>query len=241
MLAGRGLGSELVRLQRHLEAFAVIGSKDLVIEDAFVRATGLPSCGCWGRGRATAGRSTAGSATASRSARSSRLRWWRQPRDGPRGGRGVRVPTPRAPRAQRRQPDRLRREPAAPGRSPAEVDAAIALLRHDTREMLDLAARGEMPTLLDRARYRRDQGFMTRLALRAVNRLMESSGGHALQDVQPTAAPPPRHPGRRAALLAALGRDRRAVRPSGPGPRPCPNRPGCSAPDILSGLFRMLR
>jgi 3-hydroxy-9,10-secoandrosta-1,3,5(10)-triene-9,17-dione monooxygenase len=67
----------------------------------------------------------------------------------------------------------------------AEVDAAIVLLRHDTREMLDLAARGEMPTLLDRARYRRDQAFMTRLALRAVNRLMETSGGHALQESNP--------------------------------------------------------
>jgi resorcinol 4-hydroxylase (FADH2) len=59
------------------------------------------------------------------------------------------------------------------------------VLRQETREMLDLAARGELPSLLDRARYRRDHAFVTRLALRAVNALMEEAGGHALQESNP--------------------------------------------------------
>jgi 3-hydroxy-9,10-secoandrosta-1,3,5(10)-triene-9,17-dione monooxygenase len=69
--------------------------------------------------------------------------------------------------------------------SSAEVDAARSVLRQNTREVLDRAARGEMPTLLDRARYRRDHAFMVRLGVRAVSRLFEASGGHALLESNP--------------------------------------------------------
>ena len=69
--------------------------------------------------------------------------------------------------------------------SSAEVDAARSLLRQNCREVLDLAARNEPPTLLDRARYRRDQAFAVRLSVRAVSRLFEEAGGHALLESNP--------------------------------------------------------
>ena len=69
--------------------------------------------------------------------------------------------------------------------SSAEVDAARSLIRQNTREVLDLAARGEAPTLLDRARYRRDQAFTVKLAVRAVSRLVEEGGGHTLLESNP--------------------------------------------------------
>ena len=69
--------------------------------------------------------------------------------------------------------------------SSAEVDAARSVLRQNTREVLDLAARGETPTLLDRARYRRDHAFMVKLGIRAIGRLFEASGGHALLESNP--------------------------------------------------------
>jgi len=67
----------------------------------------------------------------------------------------------------------------------AEVDAARALHRHDVREMLDKAARGEKFTELDRVRYRRDKAFTARLSVRAVNRLFEASGARAVLDSEP--------------------------------------------------------
>jgi len=69
--------------------------------------------------------------------------------------------------------------------SSAEVDAARSVLRQNTREILALAARGETPTLLDRARYRRDHAFMARLGIQAIDRLFEASGGHALLESNP--------------------------------------------------------
>ena len=62
----------------------------------------------------------------------------------------------------------------------AEVDAARSFHRHDVREMLDKAARGEEFTPLDRARYRRDKAFVARLCVQAVNRLFEASGARAV-------------------------------------------------------------
>ena len=176
----------MVRLQRHLEAFAVIGSKDLVIEDAFVPAHRAAELRLLGEGQSdgwalhrrlsyrlplrsilslTLVAPALGMARGVVEAFTSQLR----ERRGPSGASLTEAVANQLHLAE----------------ASAEVDAAIALLRHDTREMLDLAARDEMPTLLDRARYRRDQGFIPRLALRAVNRLMESSGGHALQDANP--------------------------------------------------------
>ncbi len=67
----------------------------------------------------------------------------------------------------------------------AEVDAARAFHRHDVREMLDKAARGEPFTPMDRARYRRDKAFVARLCVQAVNRLFEASGARGLLESQP--------------------------------------------------------
>jgi alkylation response protein AidB-like acyl-CoA dehydrogenase len=67
----------------------------------------------------------------------------------------------------------------------AEVDAARALMRQDYREVLDGAARGDEVSLADRARYRRDQTFAAQLCVRAVQRLFDGAGGHALYDANP--------------------------------------------------------
>jgi len=69
--------------------------------------------------------------------------------------------------------------------SSAEVDAARSLMRQNTREILDRVTRGETLSLLDRARYRRDQAFMVKLGVRAISRLVEGGGGHALLDSNP--------------------------------------------------------
>jgi 3-hydroxy-9,10-secoandrosta-1,3,5(10)-triene-9,17-dione monooxygenase len=67
----------------------------------------------------------------------------------------------------------------------AEVDAARALHRQDIREILDRAARGEGFSDLDRIRYRRDKAFISRLCVRAVDRLFEGSGARAVMDAEP--------------------------------------------------------
>ena len=67
----------------------------------------------------------------------------------------------------------------------AEVDCAHLLMRHDLQEMLTRAARGEMPILEARVRYRRDHAYIAKLAVQAVDRLFEVSGGHALFDASP--------------------------------------------------------
>jgi 3-hydroxy-9,10-secoandrosta-1,3,5(10)-triene-9,17-dione monooxygenase len=64
----------------------------------------------------------------------------------------------------------------------AEVDAARALHRHDIRELLDKAARGESPSERDRARYRRDKAFIAKLCVQAVNRVFDGSGARAVMD-----------------------------------------------------------
>lgn len=61
-----------------------------------------------------------------------------------------------------------------------EVDAARELFRHSIRDILEKAARGETYTPLERARYRRNKNFATRLCVQAVNRLFEASGGGAI-------------------------------------------------------------
>ena len=64
----------------------------------------------------------------------------------------------------------------------AEVDAARALVHRDVREILDRAAAGADYPAVDRARYRRDRAYATQLCLQAVNRIFDVSGGHALFD-----------------------------------------------------------
>jgi 3-hydroxy-9,10-secoandrosta-1,3,5(10)-triene-9,17-dione monooxygenase len=67
----------------------------------------------------------------------------------------------------------------------AEVDAARTLHRHDIREMLDKAARGDEFTEGDRARYRRDKAFVAKLSVQAVNRLFEAGGARAVLESEP--------------------------------------------------------
>jgi 3-hydroxy-9,10-secoandrosta-1,3,5(10)-triene-9,17-dione monooxygenase len=67
----------------------------------------------------------------------------------------------------------------------AEVDAARLIHRNSVREMFDKAARGEVFTELDRARYRRDKAFLSRLCLQAVNRLFEAGGAGAVLEADP--------------------------------------------------------
>ena len=64
----------------------------------------------------------------------------------------------------------------------AEVDAALALLREDIREIFQKAQSGETFSTLERARFRRDKAFVAQLCLRSINRLFDISGGHALFD-----------------------------------------------------------
>lgn len=64
----------------------------------------------------------------------------------------------------------------------AEVDAALALLRGDIREIFQKARDGERFSVLDRARFRRDKAFVTQLSASSVNRIFDISGGHALLD-----------------------------------------------------------
>lgn len=67
----------------------------------------------------------------------------------------------------------------------AEVDAAREFFRRTIREILEKAARGEMFTNLERARYRRNKTFAAKLCVQAVNRLFAGSGGGALQESEP--------------------------------------------------------
>jgi 3-hydroxy-9,10-secoandrosta-1,3,5(10)-triene-9,17-dione monooxygenase len=66
-----------------------------------------------------------------------------------------------------------------------EVDAARELHRRSIREILGKAERGEEFTNLERARYRRDKTFAARLCVKAVNRLVEASGGGAIGESEP--------------------------------------------------------
>ena len=69
--------------------------------------------------------------------------------------------------------------------SSAELDAARALLARDIQEILRKGAAGERFTKLERARFRRDKAFITQICLQAVNRLFDLSGGHGLFNSAP--------------------------------------------------------
>jgi alkylation response protein AidB-like acyl-CoA dehydrogenase len=66
-----------------------------------------------------------------------------------------------------------------------EAWAARLIMRQDIHEILARARGNEMPTLEERLRARRNQAYVATLCLRAVNRLFEASGGHALFDASP--------------------------------------------------------
>ena len=68
------------------------------------------------------------------------------------------------------------------GEAAAEVQAARLIMRHDSREIFARAEHNGMPTLDDRVRYRRDQAYVAKLCVQAVNRLFEASGGQSLFD-----------------------------------------------------------
>ncbi|HLH67902.1 MAG TPA: acyl-CoA dehydrogenase family protein [Candidatus Dormibacteraeota bacterium] len=67
----------------------------------------------------------------------------------------------------------------------AEVDCARLLMRHDLHELLEHGARGEEIPMVERLRYRRDHAYIAKLAVQAVNRLFEVSGGGALYQDSP--------------------------------------------------------
>jgi 3-hydroxy-9,10-secoandrosta-1,3,5(10)-triene-9,17-dione monooxygenase len=69
--------------------------------------------------------------------------------------------------------------------SSAEVDTARLIVTHHTREMIERVGRGETLSELDRATYARDIGFVAKLSVRAANRLFEAAGGHSLFDSDP--------------------------------------------------------
>jgi 3-hydroxy-9,10-secoandrosta-1,3,5(10)-triene-9,17-dione monooxygenase len=64
----------------------------------------------------------------------------------------------------------------------AEIDAAVLLLRRDLEEIDRLAAAGELPSLQQRARYRRDWSYSVLLAQRAVDRLHPLLGARGLAE-----------------------------------------------------------
>ena len=65
------------------------------------------------------------------------------------------------------------------------VDAAELLIKRDSHEMKARAVSGETSTVLERARYRFDNAWATRLCAQAVDLVFEASGGGALQDSHP--------------------------------------------------------
>jgi len=71
--------------------------------------------------------------------------------------------------------------------SAAQADAAVAMLRADLRELVEIGARGEALSEIDRARFRRNHCYVAKLAVSAVNRLFEASGANALLDPSPLA------------------------------------------------------
>ena len=67
----------------------------------------------------------------------------------------------------------------------AEADAARAMMERDLSEIQRKGADGEVFSSLERARFRRDKAFITQLCLQSVNRLFDVSGGHGLFDSVP--------------------------------------------------------
>ena len=67
----------------------------------------------------------------------------------------------------------------------AELRAAQALLKHDCAEIFAKARASEDFTLEERARYRRDQAYIAKLSVQAIDRVFEASGGRALFESHP--------------------------------------------------------
>ncbi len=67
----------------------------------------------------------------------------------------------------------------------AEVHSARLIMADDGREFVAKAKKEETTTLRERARVRRNQAYVAKLSVRAVDRLFEEAGGHALFDDNP--------------------------------------------------------
>ena len=69
--------------------------------------------------------------------------------------------------------------------SSAEADAAWLLIERDVCRHETMTAAGETPSDADKARLRRDQGYVGQLVTRAVDRLYAACGGSAAYDTAP--------------------------------------------------------
>lgn len=67
----------------------------------------------------------------------------------------------------------------------AAVDAAELVMRADCAESMEIAARGEAPDLLTKAKYRRNGAYAANLCIEAVNKLYQSSGGGGIYTRNP--------------------------------------------------------
>jgi 3-hydroxy-9,10-secoandrosta-1,3,5(10)-triene-9,17-dione monooxygenase len=67
----------------------------------------------------------------------------------------------------------------------AEIDAALALMHKDVEDAQSKGERGETLSPLDLTTYSRNKAYATRLAMQAVNRLYDLAGAHALYFTDP--------------------------------------------------------
>ena len=67
----------------------------------------------------------------------------------------------------------------------AEVHSARLIMESDGRDIVARAKNEEPADLNQRARIRRNQAYVAKLSVRAVDRLFEAAGGHALFDDNP--------------------------------------------------------
>ena len=69
--------------------------------------------------------------------------------------------------------------------SSVEADTARLIVTHDTRQIVARAEAGEMLGDFDALRFRRNVSYVSRLCVGAVDRLFEASGGHSLFNTDP--------------------------------------------------------
>ena len=67
----------------------------------------------------------------------------------------------------------------------AEIHSARLIMKNDGEEVFAQIRRGEMPSISQRARFRRNQAYVAKLSAQAVDRLFEASGGHVLFNSNP--------------------------------------------------------
>ena len=67
----------------------------------------------------------------------------------------------------------------------AQVECARLMMRHDLAMLLEWGRHAYTPSLVERARYRRDHAYIARLCVQATNHVFEAAGGHALFDASP--------------------------------------------------------